>query len=134
MWCDERPLKEEFPDIYAMADNPTSIVASYMIIQREEVVRAPKLRRAAFDWEILRLTQLLNRLQGVRVNIGGLDRRVWRKGIEGAFSVRSYYDHVRGRGEVVGPWKMIWYNVVPLKVQFFVWTAALDRISTVDML
>lgn len=33
-----------------------------------------------------------------------------------------------------GPWSLVWYNVVPLKVQFFIWTAVLERISMMDML
>lgn len=44
------------------------------------------------------------------------------------------YDHVADVGEVPGPWKAIWYNAVPLKAQFFLWIAVLDKISTMNML
>lgn len=59
---------------------------------------------------------------------------MWRKGSEGAFSVKSCYDHVVGGGEVLGHWKAIWYTTVSFKVQFFMWTATLDKISTMNML
>lgn len=62
MWCSERHLKEEFLDIYAMVEDPNLIMALYMTIQGEDVVWMSRLRRAAFDWEIPMLIELLNRL------------------------------------------------------------------------
>lgn len=40
---------------------------------RGGVVWQPRLRRATFDWEIPRLIEFLNHLQGVQVNIGEED-------------------------------------------------------------
>jgi hypothetical protein len=48
--------------------------------------------------------------------------------------VRSYYKALLpcdGRGV---PWKAIWKPKVPPQVAFFVWTAALGRILTIDNL
>lgn len=74
VWCSERLLKEEFPYIYAMVEDPNSIMASYMTIQGEEVVWVPRLRRADFDWEIPRLIELFNWLQDVQVSVSGVDQ------------------------------------------------------------
>lgn len=52
----------------------------------------------------------------------------------GSFLVKSCYDYAAAVDEVPGPWKIVWYNAVPLKVQFFMWAATLDKISTMDML
>jgi len=40
-----------------MAGDPSLNVALYMTIQGEEVVWQPRLRHAAFDWEIPRLIE-----------------------------------------------------------------------------
>ena len=48
--------------------------------------------------------------------------------------MRSYYKALLpcdGRGV---PWKAIWKPKVPPQVAFFVWTAALGRILTIDNL
>lgn len=93
-----------------------------------------RFRRAAFDWEITQLIEFLNRLQEAWVNLGEQDRRVQRNGSEGVFSVQSSYDFVAGGREEIGPWKEIWYSAVPQKVQFFMWTTTLNKISTMNML
>lgn len=48
--------------------------------------------------------------------------------------MKACYIHVANVEEVQGPWGLVWYNAVLLKVQFFLWTAVLDRISIMDML
>lgn len=134
VWCRERSLREEFSDIFALASDLGSSVAAKMKIRGEDVVWNPNLRRNAYDWEIPKVVQLLQRLQGARILLGEVDRRVCRKGVEGAFSVRSCYEHVVAVVEASGPWKVIWYSAVPLKAQFSLWTASLKKISTMNML
>lgn len=56
-------LKGRLSGGFAMASDPSSVVALYMSIQGEGVVWQPILRRGAFDWEIPWVTQLLERLQ-----------------------------------------------------------------------
>lgn len=51
-----------------------------------------------------------------------------------SFSVRTCYEQMANADKVLGPRKSVWYNVVPLKVQFFMWTTTLQKISTKDML
>lgn len=99
-----------------MAADPNSHVASYMTSQGVEVVWSPKLKQVAFDWEIPRLIELLNRLSNAWVNIGEEDRQIWQNGANGVFSIRSCYEMMMVGRELSGPWKVVWYNVVPLKV------------------
>lgn len=87
-----------------------------------------------FDREIPRMTQFLARLQDSWVHLGEEDRRVWLGDPGGKFSVKACYAHLANVEEVQGPWDLVWYNAVLLKVQFFLWTMALDKISTMDML
>lgn len=59
---------------------------------------------------------------------------MWKKSIGGSFSVRACYEHISVAREVPGPWKDVWYKAVPFKVQFFMWTALLEKISNMNML
>lgn len=117
-----------------MVADQNVVVASYLSVLGEEVVWLPTLRRVAFDWEIPRLAQLLDRLHGVRLNLGLEDHRVWVNGNDGLLTVKSCYEFLANVGEEDGPWKAMWYPTMPLKVQFFLWMAALDKISTMNML
>lgn len=48
--------------------------------------------------------------------------------------MKSCYESMANVVEVDGPWNAVWYKSTPLKVQFFYWMTALDKISTMDML
>lgn len=50
------------------------------------------------------------------------------------FEVRSYYRVLRSTTQPPFPWKTIWKLKMPTKVSFFLWTAALGRILTIDNL
>lgn len=76
----------------------------------------------------------LDHLQGLSLLLEEEDRRLWLGGPGEQFTVKACYNHVANVAEMSGPWRLVWYNVVPLKVQFFVWTTVLERISTMDML
>lgn len=90
------------------------------------------LRRNLFDWEVPRVIEFLAHLQDSHINLDLEDRRVWKFSTGDKFSVKSCYGHVVRSRMVVGPWKEIWYNGIPSKVQFFMWTAVLEKISTID--
>lgn len=59
---------------------------------------------------------------------------MWINGLNGCFTVKLCYDHLEGASSLEDPWGMIWYKKVPLKVQFFMQTATLNRISTMEAL
>lgn len=124
VWCGESPLREVYPDIYAMAADQNVVVAFYLSVVGEETVWLPTLRRATFDWEIPRVTQLLNKLRGTRLNLGHEDHCVWVNVNSSLFSVKSCYEMLANVRMEEGPWKALWYTAVLLKVQFFLWTAA----------
>jgi len=50
------------------------------------------------------------------------------------FEVRSYYRVLRSTTQPPFPWKTIWKLKMPTKVSFFLWTAALGWILTIDNL
>lgn len=68
------------------------------------------------------MIQLLAHLQRSHIGLDHENRRVWRFGTGDQFSVKSCYGHMSNSKEVKGPWSAVWYNGVPFKVQFFMWT------------
>jgi hypothetical protein len=73
-------------------------------------------------------------------HVGGVDRICWIPSKRMFFEVRSFFgvlsissDRYEG-GCSSFPWKGIWKVKVPLRVSFFVWTASLGKILTLDNL
>lgn len=88
-WCGERMLKNEFADMYGLAIDPKLLVADYMSLMGGVIVWNLTLRRNLFDWEILRVIELLSPLQAMHINMFQDDRRMWKVASRGEFSVRS---------------------------------------------
>jgi hypothetical protein len=62
------------------------------------------------------------------------DQLWWSPSHKGNFDVRSFYEALACKEVVHFLWKSIWRTKVPLKVAFFVWSAALRKILTLDNL
>ena len=58
----------------------------------------------------------------------------WVGSKNGVFSVSSFYSILNGERVASFPWRMIWYTGLPPNVSFFVWTAAHNRILTINNL
>lgn len=52
----------------------------------------------------------------------------------GNFSVSSCYSLLDQTPDLGIPWNEIWNSMLPIKVCFFLWTTALGKISTLDVL
>ena len=50
------------------------------------------------------------------------------------FSVNSYYKVLTSPNHRSFPWKRVWKSCVPSKINFFVWTAILGKVLTIDNL
>lgn len=88
------------------------------------------LRRDAHDWEILPACNLLERVGNVCFQPDQMDCRIW------SVEPGSIVDEILldSSADLNILWKEIWYNAVPLKVQFFLWVSSLGKISTMDIL
>lgn len=102
-WSGERPLKLVYPDVFTLAVEPTSVIASNFSILGGWTIWSLVLRRELFDWEIPRVTQLLDHLQGSHINMDQENRRVWRMGVGGQFTVSTCYGHVANVRSEPGP-------------------------------
>jgi hypothetical protein len=86
------------------------------------------------DWESEALMQLIEILYA-KAGIGsGIDAIRWGAAKSKSFTVASYYRALSGMYNGSFPWKLIWKSRAPPRVAFFLWTATLGRILTIDNL
>lgn len=78
VWNREHSLKQDFPDLFNLVVDPEVRVADSYSIHGGEVVWALVFRRALFNWEILRMIQLLARLQESHIDPNQDDYRMWK--------------------------------------------------------
>ena len=92
--------------------------------------------RAIHDRESKSLSVFWDFIYGVSLRgIGnGKDKMCWTPTKSRGFEVSSYYQTLLGVCTQSFPWRSIWKQKVPSKVAFFVWTAALGTILTMDNL
>jgi hypothetical protein len=89
--------------------------------------------RSLNDWEVNDLASLYGLLYSYNLG-GGADKIWWVPNRKGKFEVRSFYIILTSSISFPFPWKSIWRTKAPPKVAFFVWSAALGKILTLDNL
>ncbi|XP_028078613.1 uncharacterized protein LOC114280444 [Camellia sinensis] len=134
-WCGDLTLEEWFPLVFGIAVDAEVLMGVVWSGQGVSTFWNVGLRRAVQDWEQGQLVELLAFLYGLRVGEDGQVSLVWEcPGAKGTFSVSSYYRVLAHVEEVALPWKCVWVPGTPSKVAFFVWTAMLGRVLTLDNL
>jgi hypothetical protein len=140
VWCGDQPLKESFPVLFRIARNKEAWVSDHMQIMNEEIHWNVQFFREVQDWEVEVVIAFYSKLYETRRHMGRVDRICWIPAKRKCFEVRSYFgvlSPVSDRYEdgcSFFPWKGIWKVKVPLRVSFFVWTASLGKILTLDNL
>jgi hypothetical protein len=69
-----------------------------------------------------------------KIRSEGEDKMCWNPVRKKSFEVKSYYKVLSSPIQSYFPWKSIWKVKVPPRVAFFVWTATLRKILTLDNL
>jgi hypothetical protein len=134
VWCGDRPLKVMYPDIFAISSSPDALVADLLSCHNDIPHWDLTFIRNIQDWESDSLMALLELLYAnPRIGIGE-DTICWGLAKSKGFTVSSYYKALSGTSLGSFPWKIIWKSRAPPRVAFFVWTAALGRIMTIDNL
>jgi hypothetical protein len=80
------------------------------------------------------LASLFRRLYAHNLRGEGGDKLWWIPLHKGKFEVRSFYFALAPVEPIPFPWKSIWRTKAPPRVAFFVWTAVLGKILTMDNL
>jgi predicted P-loop ATPase/GTPase len=63
-----------------------------------------------------------------------VDKICWVPSKRNIFEVKFYYQALSTLTQAFSPWKSTWKVKIPLRVAFFVWTASLGKILTLDSL
>jgi hypothetical protein len=78
--------------------------------------------------------QLWDVLAVFHLQLGTVDRHIWRLSISGQYSTKSVYETLFKGAIQFGAWERIWKTWSPPKCAFFLWLAAHDRCWTADRL
>ncbi|XP_028067083.1 uncharacterized protein LOC114269911 [Camellia sinensis] len=139
-WCGDLSLEFQFPLIFAIAVDYEVLVATVKIGEGQSTVWNVQLRRNVQDWEQDQLVELLGFLYGLKFVGNGQDSLVWDcPRSKGIFTLSFFYRRLVQDGFAqdvarVYPWRGVWLSGLPSKVAFFVWTASLGGVLTIDNL
>ena len=118
-WCNEEPLCETFPSLFALSDSKEAWVA-YLWEQRGKGgswnIRFVKNLN---DWELVVMEQFLLKLQGQTMKREKEDTVVRKGDSKGVFSMRELYSLLKTGCVIPFPLKIIWKSWIPSNVSFF---------------
>jgi hypothetical protein len=90
--------------------------------------------RLVQDWELESVAAFLDIIYAAVPTQGVIDTIHWKHSSQKEFSVRSFYKCLLSPARTDYPWKSVWKPRVPSKVNFFIWTASLGKVLTIDNL
>lgn len=123
-----------FPSLYKLSNNKKGTISSHIVSHESVGSWNFHFKRSLTDSEAEHLVSLFE-LIGPEPPLlcDSDDRRRWTLSITGTFSTSSLYSALHQMpADPQFPYKAIWNNEVPTKINFFIWLAAHDRIITID--
>lgn len=133
-WCGQKPLREAFPRLFILAQKKDALVADCFSWHADCPQWYITFHRALQDWKLDVMMDFLELLYSIKIQRNSEDVIWWTPTCSRVFEVKSSFKELSIRGSMSFPWKSIWNAKLPTKVAFFVWTAALGNILTVDNL
>ncbi|XP_041027656.1 uncharacterized protein LOC121267709 [Juglans microcarpa x Juglans regia] len=127
-------FKNAYPNSFRIAREKEAMVADVRVVRKGSQEWNINLTREAQDWEVSELVDFFSLLYNITTAGPADDIMEWRPSKNGKFSVHSFYDILSAQDRPFFPWKNIWRSKAPPKAAFFVWTAALRKILTMDNL
>jgi len=134
VWCGEVPLKTLFLDLFLIASGKDAWVEESMQRQNVTILWNILYTRLVHDWEVEVVCRFFEMLYSLKVRSEGEDKMCCIPTRNKSFEVKSYYKVLLSPIQSSFLWKSIWKVKVPLRVAFFVWTATLGKILTLDNL
>ncbi|XP_010258430.1 PREDICTED: uncharacterized protein LOC104598203 [Nelumbo nucifera] len=129
-WCSEVSLEEAFPLLFQISVNQDSSIAENFIASGDSIIWTPLCRRSLFDWEVEEYAAPLGLLQNHMVDLSLEDEWNWKWNADGCFSVKSMVLNLYCPGQEDFLARQIWNSSSPSKINFLVWTMALDKCLT----
>uniref|UniRef100_A0A2N9IE81 Reverse transcriptase zinc-binding domain-containing protein n=1 Tax=Fagus sylvatica TaxID=28930 RepID=A0A2N9IE81_FAGSY len=133
-WCGETPLQRRFPELYQLASNREASVKDLALYDGTSFHWNVSFTRLVQDWELESVAEFLDVIYMVVPTQGVLDTICWKHDVRKEFSVNSFYQCLLSPTHRDYPWRSVWKPRVPPKVNFFIWTASLGKVLTIDNL
>jgi hypothetical protein len=134
VWCGDLPLKLLFPELFTIACGKETWVAENMQRQNGNILWNILFTRPVHDWEVEVVSRFFEMLYSLKLRYEGEDKICRIPSRRKSFEVKSYYNVSSIPIHSSFPSKSIWKVKVPPRVAFFVWTATLGKILTLDNL
>ena len=135
-WVGDISLKMLYPQLYACSNDKEACISDVLCHREGGNDRFWNLRfyRDSHERELEAAFSFLDFIQAQIPRGVGCDSSHWCLNWNDNFDIRSYYNKIWDGSIPSFPWKDIWKVKVPKRVAFFMWTAAHDRILTLDSL
>jgi hypothetical protein len=132
-WCGTQSLRDSFTALFRLARNQEATVADHLHIHGNTHSWDIEFSCSVQDWEVAVVDTFMEVLYSTHIHRGSLDSIVWNLSTCETFEVRSFYSAMIQPSHSF-PWKSVWKAKVPSRVAFFLWTATLGKILTIDNL
>ena len=133
-WCGDTSLMVRFPELYRIASHPVASIQDLLIYNGTNHQWDVNFTRLVHDWELESVADFLDVIYSAVPRPGESDNICWNPSSNKVFSVNSYYKVLTSPNHRSFPWKRVWKSLVPSKINFFVWTAVLGKVLTIDNL
>jgi hypothetical protein len=136
VWVGGMSFRDRFTRLYDLSMLKSESVFNMNLLGWGDGGGAWNWRRTLFAWEEEMLEQLRLLLLTVTLQVGRVDKRVWRLETSSVYTVRSAYKFFNANvpADPGVPIDSLWHKDVPLKVVLFVWRLLRDRLPTKDNL
>jgi hypothetical protein len=129
MWCGNSTLKEAG----CIASNKEASIADNIDLSSGSRQWNVSFLHSLNDWEVDDLVSFHSLLYSHNLD-DGVDKIWWVPDRKGKYAMKSFYNVLIYRDCNPFPWKSIWRTKAPPRVAFFVWSATLGKILTLDNL
>lgn len=132
IWISESPLKISFPRLFTISGLPMAKVSSMGHWSDGIWCWDPPWIRALRPRDAVEWSALSTLLQQVSLSHNAKDELVWIHHKKGMFSVKSFYEeYVKNSKAQLGlVAQKIWKNLIPHRIEIFLWLALLGKIAT----
>jgi hypothetical protein len=133
-WCGETSLKGRFPELFRIASLPEASVKDLALFEGSNFSWNVSFTRSVQDWELESVAEFMDVIYSMLPSQEGVDSIYWKLSSQKVFSVNSFYKRLMAPVDKCYPWKSVWKPLAPSKVNFFIWTASLGKVLTIDNL
>jgi hypothetical protein len=135
-WLDDCPLARTFGRLYYLADNKLVTVSEMFELGWRVGGEVWKWRRRLLAWEEGLVSECTERVSSCILQVGTLDRWVWKLHTSQCYTVKSAYSFLTTTDTNLNEDydSFLWLKAIPLKVNLFVWRLFLNRLPTKDNL